>query len=165
MYDCLHIRIFSLLYAVTLYKNNTFFLVKSVFNSLLATVENITDVNLIWYYILILHTSLISNAPGCAQSVADKHYYCTAAKLVGYKYNCPLPTYHVVGVFIQTEKGLHERFPISLKTQINNKKSTGYQAARKRETCVSSQLSFFVTPRGGAPHKFWLTVTAASTLV
>ena len=32
-------------------------------------------------------------------------------------------------------------------------------------TCVSSHWSFFVTPRGDAPHTFGLTVTAANTLV
>ena len=55
------------------------FLVKAVLDSVLATVENITNANFIWYYILIgQHTNVISNVPVCAQSVADivKHHYC-----------------------------------------------------------------------------------------
>ena len=55
------------------------FLAKIVLDSLLATLENITNVDFIMYCILIvIHTSLISNVPGGAQSVADivKHYYC-----------------------------------------------------------------------------------------
>ena len=55
MYACLHIGICSL-FVVTLYKSSKVFLVNTVLDSLLATVKNITNVNFIWYCILIGHT-------------------------------------------------------------------------------------------------------------
>ena len=83
---------------------------KDFLRQLLATVENITNVKS--YMVLFTNwskKSLISNVPGCAQIVPDfvTIIVCTAAILVGY-------AYHVVGVFTQTEKGLHERVTISL---------------------------------------------------
>ena len=61
---------------------------KDCLRQLLTTVENITNVkSYLVLFILVIHTSLISNVPGCAQFVPDfvTIIVCTAAILVGYE--------------------------------------------------------------------------------
>ena len=59
----------------------------------------------VWY-------TLISNLPGCTQSVPDIVYSISCAHRQSLFHvnvlDYPLPTYQVVGAFIQTEKGLND---------------------------------------------------------
>ena len=84
---------------------------------LLATVENNTNVKS--YLVLFINWSNIPALSVMYQAVHNlwqtlSLLLCAQRQSLLDMNKIGLPTYQVVGVFIQTEKGLHERVPISL---------------------------------------------------